>query len=225
MASDLTRISISDQQAESELELLQALLSDEAYPWSMDTDNAHQQYFEHLEAQWTQDLSDDETEAIAAKGQSFFQQLDQAWAAADAAQQSEATAPAAQSAEVNPSTALVSIQTVLTEKFQDRVPADLIHTLTQKAHALASQPISLAEQLVQSVQDALPEWGTEDLQVLARPYAFAMRGPETDKLEVALRSVRYAAWTELSGVEQARLSLAIARYTLSQMPTDASLNQ
>lgn len=218
MASDLTRISISEQQAETELELLQVLLSNQVYPWSEGKADAHQQYFDHIEAQWTQDLSEDETSAIAAKGQDFFQQLDQAWATADAPQQSTSAVAA------NP-TPLSSIQSILTEQFQDRVPTELIDTLTQKAQALASQPLSLAEQLVQSVQDILPEWGSEDLHVLARPYAFAMRGPETDKLEVALRSVRCAAWTELSGVEQARLSLAIARYTLSQMPTGASVNR
>ena len=218
MASDLTRISISKQQAETELELLQVLLSDDAYPWLVSPDDSsHHQYFDHLESQWTQDQSEDEMETIATKSQSFFQTLDQAWATADSSQ-AASTVPANAIADAP----LASIQAVLTEQFQNRVPADLIHTLTQKAQALACQPLSLADQLVQSVQDVLPEWGTEDLHVLARPYAFAMRGPENDKLEVALRSVRYAAWTELSGVEQARLSLAIARYTLSQMPSDAS---
>ena len=217
MASDLTRISISEQQAATELELLQVLLSDEAYPWHLESDDAQHQYFDPLESRWTQEVSADENTVIAEKGQLFFQQLDQAWADADA---SLATQPNAAS-----TSSLASIQAVLAEQFQDRVPAGLIDTLTQKAQQLASQPLSLAEQLVQSVQDVLPEWGTEDLQVLARPYAFAMRGPETDKLEVALRSVRYAAWTELSGVEQARLSLALARYTLSQMPTDTSVSR
>ncbi|MEM9213810.1 MAG: hypothetical protein AAGD25_05635 [Cyanobacteria bacterium P01_F01_bin.150] len=218
MASDLTRISISEQQAETELELLQVLLSDEAYPWSVDTDtdNAHQQYFNRLESQWNQDLAAAEVEAIATKGRVFFQHLDQAWGNADA-----------QLSQAGPTQlpALASIQAILTEKFQDRIPTNLIHALTHKAHELAAQPLSLAEQLVQSVQDILPEWGTEDLQVLARPYAYAMRGPETDKLEVALRSVRHATWAELSRVEQARLGLAIARYTFSQMPTDASVKQ
>lgn len=218
MASDLTRISISQQQAATELELLQVLLSDDAYPWTIEPENAHQQYFEQLESTWTQDLSEDDNAAIASTGQEFFQQLDQAWANADAALL-EKTQPVVSA---NP---IATIQSVLTEQFQDRVPADLIQTLTQKAQHFASQPLSLAEQLVQSVQDVLPEWGVEDLQVLARPYAFAMRGPETDKLEVALRSVRYAAWTELSGVEQARLSLAIARYTLSQMPSNTSVTR
>jgi hypothetical protein len=68
------------------------------------------------------------------------------------------------------------------------------------------------------VQDCLPSWGEEDLQVLARPFAYAMRGSETEMLEVALRSVRCAEWADLSSIEQARLSLALARYALDQMP-------
>ena len=218
MASDLTRISISEQQAATELELLQVLLSEDTYPWSLETDDAHHAYFDHLETSWTQGMSEEENTQIEEKGQLFFQQLEQAWADADAS--NTASAPTT----VIDDAPLASIQAILTEKFQERVPVTLIASLTQKAHQLASQPISLAEQLVQSVEDVLPDWGVEDLQVLARPYAFAMRGPETDKLEVALRSVRYAAWTELSGVEQARLSLAIARYTLSQMPSNPSVN-
>ena len=214
MASDLTRVSISAQQASTEFELLQVLLQDtEAYPWDPSkVDDS--EYLGAIEANWTEELSADEQAAIASNGQRFFQQLEQAWP------------DAAESSQVSPapslSDGLAAIQATLAEKFQDRVPSDLIQQLTQQAQELASQPLSLADKLVQCVQDTLPGWGQDDLHVLARPYAFAMRGPETDKLEVALRSVRYAAWTELSGVEQARLSLAIARYTLSQMPTNTS---
>lgn len=216
MASDLTRISISEQQAATELELLQALLSDDAYPWEMTTKDSHHDYLETIESEWTQQLSEDDNAAIAKNGQVFFEQLNQVWAAVDSADAQNAAETA---------TALNTLQGTLAQQFQDRVPADLIQALSEKASQLASQPISLAEQLVQSVQDILPEWGTEDLHVLARPYAFAMRGADTDTLEVALRSVRYAAWTELSGVEQARLSLAIARYTLSQMPDNPTVNR
>lgn len=216
MASDLTRISISEQQAATELELLQVLLSDDVYPWDMTTENGHQQYLETIESEWTQQLSEDDNAAIAKNGQAFFHQLNQAWADVESSDDQSTTIA---------ETSVNALQRVLFDNFQDRVPADLIQSLTEKASQLASQPISLAEQLVQSVQDILPEWGTEDLHVLARPYAFAMRGPDTDKLEVALRSVRYAAWTELSGVEQARLSLAIARYTLSQMPDNPTVNR
>lgn len=213
MASDLTRISLSQHQATTELEFLQSVLSEHSYPWLSTQDPSNTTYFETLETEWNQDSSEEEKSAIAATGEQFFQTLEHVWASADAATH----LPSADTSET-----LTAIQSTLIEQFQERIPVELIHSLTQAIHHVASQPLSLADQLVQSVQEILPEWGVEDLQVLARPYAFAMRGPETDKLEVALRSVRYAAWTELSGVEQARLSLAIARYTLSQMPSDTS---
>lgn len=211
MASDLTHISLSQNQAAIELEFLQAVLSDDTYPWLNAQDPSNTAYFDTLEEDWQSHASEEENSAIAAQEAQFFQRLEQVWANVDAA----TTQPSASSSD-----ALATIQSTLIEQFQERIPVEMIRSLTHTVHRAASQPLSLADQLVQSVQNILPEWGTEDLQVLARPYAFAMRGPESDKLEVALRSVRYAAWTELSGVEQARLSLAIARYTLSQMPSD-----
>jgi hypothetical protein len=63
--------------------------------------------------------------------------------------------------------------------------------------------------MVQCVQELLPEWGEDVLQVWARPLASAMRGSEA---EIA----RPVEWDELSESERARLSLAVARYALRQ---------
>ncbi|NEQ95394.1 MAG: hypothetical protein F6K30_01460 [Cyanothece sp. SIO2G6] len=202
MASDLTRVSVSTQRAALEFELLQLVLKDEVYPWSMDREN-DLEALTSLESNWAEALSDEENMAIATAGQQFFQQLDQAWQAADA----------------QPATpfSLATLQASLDDTLQHRIPADLLQQLTQKAQALATQPITLAEQLVQCVQEAFPHWDVEDLQVLARPYAFAMRSPNTQKLELVAKSVRTVAWSELSEIEQARLSLAIVHYTLAQL--------
>ncbi|MGF1495295.1 MAG: hypothetical protein ACFB8W_00510 [Elainellaceae cyanobacterium] len=205
MASDSTNPSPSSQEFMTRLDLLEHILDPEAYPWEPSAAEAND-YFLKMEAAWDSQAADEEEAAIAAHEAGFFAQLNQAW--------NEMT-PAAQAIqEVPPDPAL---QTALVEQLGDRIPGNLVNSILQKAQEVISANLSVADQLVQCVQSILPSWDADDLQVLARPYAFAMRSGEPATLEVALRSVRYAAWTELSGIERARLSLAIARYTLSQM--------
>ena len=74
--------------------------------------------------------------------------------------------------------------------------------------------MSLAEQLVECVRVVLPDLAREDLQVLARPYAFAMRGNSS---ESTLAGAENCQWTDLSDIERARVSLAIARYALAEL--------
>ncbi len=194
MASDHADIptTLNDSDALKQ-ELLAVLLSDEApYPWTNDSPNT-EAFFDRLEAEWTAAASPEELAMLEASGEQFFETLDQAW---DPPQ---------------------PLQAKLEEKFGDRIPSNFVQAIVQQAQTLAASSQPMANQLVECVQSILGDWDSEDLFVLARPYAYAMRGKESDSLEVALRSVRYAAWTELSGVEQARLSLAIARYTISQI--------
>jgi len=206
MASDLSRTS-SQQQAEVELEFLQTLLDDDAYPWS----NGDASVFESLadmEAALAEQLSEPERDAIATQGQQFFQTLQQQWTVIDNASTSN--------------TNLSSVQSTLMQTFRDRVPTDILETLAQKAMDVVQQPSTLAEQLVLCVQDCVPSLLPEDLQVLARPYAYAMRDPGTDKLDAANQAIRPVPWNELSPVEQARLSMAIAHYSLSQATNDTT---
>lgn len=198
MASDRTPISSSAYPGDLKHDLLHAILSDTTpYPWEPDTEAADA-FFARLDDVWLEDQSPEELEQIHAQGTTFFAQLDQLWGA-------EATS------------AMESIKVELVQHFGDRMPTPFLDSIVRQAQALITTQQPLADQLVQCVQGLLSSWATDDLMVLARPYAYAMRGNDSDSLEAALRSVRYAAWTELSGVEQARLSLAIARYTLSQL--------
>jgi hypothetical protein len=199
-------------QAEAELELLQVMLQDSlthpddsdtsfTYPWNPAAPEA-EAYFEALEqevikAGWS-------TDEFVEQGQILAGFFDQLWS----------DAPASTTQRVN------SACTNLLQQFAAQVPQQLLDTIVQRAQQVVSINLSLADQMVQCVQECLPNWAEEDLQVLARPFAYAMRGGETEMLEAALRSVRCAAWTELSGVEQARLSLAIARYAIAQMPNE-----
>lgn len=213
MTHNSSRPSMFPFQAQAELELLQIVLQDEplaypcqdqeslTYPWNPAAPEA-ESYFDALEqevmkAGWT-------AEELADQGQVLAGFLDQVWATV-------------------PTPALVSnpICARLLQQFATQVPQQLLDSIVHRAQQVVTTNLSLADQMVQCVQDCLPNWADDDLHVLARPFAYAMRGADTEMLEVALRSVRCAAWTELSGIEQARLSLAIARYAISQMPANS----
>lgn len=204
MASESTRPCFSPFQAQAELELLQLVLndSDTPYPWNPTDPNSYA-YFEQLEqevvaAGWLADELVPYTQALSS-------QIDQLWTTL------AAPVPAP------PAARLFNLD--LFQQFANRMPQNLLETIVRRAQqAVAAQGI-LADQLVMCVQEILPEWGEDDLHVLARPFAYAMRsGAETELLDGALQSVRCEEWAELSSIEQARLSLAIARYAIAQLP-------
>jgi hypothetical protein len=193
MTQDPQRPSVSAFQAQAEMELLRQILQEQAsYLWDPASFTAAS-YFADLEqevlnAGWT-------TEELTEQGQILSTHLEQVWA----------TVPAAE-----------GVAADLFQRFATQVPRRLLDGIAQRAQQVVSANLSLADQLVQCVQDILPSWDTDDLQVLARPFAYAMRGSETESLESVLKSVRCADWDNLSSIEQARLSLAVARYALSQ---------
>jgi hypothetical protein len=206
MTTDPTRPLPPSFQAQAELELLQLILQEHSfysnYPWNP-ADPEAESYFVDLEREVLATGWAEENFAIA--GRALATTLDQMWTTVlptVAVQES----------------ASYSISTELFQHVAAQVPQQLLERIIQQAKQVLSTNLSLAEQLVMCVKEVLPTWGEDDLQVLARPFAYAMRGAETEMLEAALRSVRCAAWTELSGIEQARLSLAIARYAIAQMP-------
>lgn len=200
MTSDSTHPLLSSFQAHAELSLLQLILHDSApYPWNPAEPGADA-YFAELEGElvsagWS-------AEAWGEAGETLAIALDQAWVRVSESGQSNSGA----------------VSHDLFQQFMTQVPHVFLEGIAQRARQVVAANLDLADQLVACVKDLLPEWGEEDLHVLARPFAYEMRGVDTEMLEVALRSVRCAAWTELSGIEQARLSLAIARYTIAQMP-------
>lgn len=114
-----------------------------------------------------------------------------------------------------------SLQTSLLQRFAEQIPHELLHRLVQVTtritQQVSSQSLSLADQLVYCVQELLPQWSEEDLQVLARPFAYAMRGGELEGMEVGSPIVGSACWSELSEIEQARTCFVIARYALSEI--------
>lgn len=127
---------------------------------------------------------------VSDRSQAFFQKLDQLW---------------------DP-----SLQVRLSRKFVT-VPQTVLAAIAQQAITLIHQSNQvadqLADQLVNCVQTVLPQWAAEDLYVFARPVAYAMRGDE-GALDLSQRD-----WQALSEVEQAKLTLAIAKYALQQVQT------
>jgi hypothetical protein len=101
-----------------------------------------------------------------------------------------------------------SLQTLLVRKFAT-VPQAILATIASQAERLAQTAASQADQLLQCAQQALPQWDLDDLSVMARPMAYAMRGEA--KAETIVKD-----WTELSEVDRAKLVLEIAHYALNQ---------
>lgn len=177
-------------QAEAELELVQALLQADAATYPWNPADPKAESY-FTQLEQEFDLTAWSEDEIAPRSQKLFAFVDQLWAPVS-----------------------------LTQKFAARIPQTLLNQIAQHAQRIVSSNLSLANQLVQCVQDVLPNWGEEDLQILARPLAYAMRGDETEAIETTLTAIRAVEWIELSEVEQARLSLAVARYALAQLDGD-----
>ncbi len=150
-----------------------------------------------------------------AESEEFFNELDQdfAWNLSDAEVSEKSKSFYASVEQLFSSS---SLQTSLAQKFAT-VPQAWLNAIAKQAQQVATNSANLADQLIQCVQEVLPQWADEDLQVLARPLAYAMRGDETNVVDSAVSKIRPVAWEELSETEQAKLSLAIARYAISKL--------
>lgn len=166
-----------------------------AYPWDVTAPDS-EQFFAQLERDslfigW-------ESNEINTRSNAFFSRLDTLWAT-------------------------TSLQVTLTQQFGVRMPQPLLNAIAHRAQQVVATSRSLSDQLVQCAQAALnnlSDLAEDDLHVLARPLAFSMRSVNSQSTtESTLQSVRMAAWEELSELEQARLSLAIASYALSSLET------
>jgi len=180
-------------QSQAESDLLDVLLDsgETAYPWNPERPEADA-YFAAAEADFS--ISDGlDSDDLARRSRTFFDRVERLWPA-------------------------VSLHQSLQDRFRDRIPEEILHRLSRAAadltRDLSAQSASLADRLVLCVRPILPQWDEEDLQVLARPMAHAMRGKENGGAESTLAKRQSVAWEDLSAVEQARGCLAIARYAL-----------
>ena len=177
-----------NSQTQAQMELLATIVqTDVAYPWNP-AQLESESYLTGLEEEFA--LSDSFSDSdIAQKSQVLFAQLEQVWLTA-------------------------ALQKSLREKFA-RVPQDFLARIAQSVQNATVKYQSLADQMVECVLDILPQWAEEDLQVLARPLAYAMREVDSEGAELVMATRR--PWAQLSEIEQARVSLAVARYAISEL--------
>jgi hypothetical protein len=179
---------VEDSFSQSEAELLEALLQPgDAYYPWNPADPSSQVYFAEMEQGF--ELEDWSDEEITMRSQALFASMDSCFPSA-------------------------SLKISLVDKFAARMPKAWLEVIANQAQQVISSNLSLADQLVHCVQELLPNWAEEDLLVFARPYAYAMRG-ETDAINSTL--MQSTDWTELSEMEQIRLSIAIARYAIAEL--------
>jgi hypothetical protein len=177
-----------DSQTQAQMELLATIIqTDVAYPWNP-AQLESESYLTALEQEFA--LSDSFSDSdIAQKSQVLFAQLEQVWLT-------------------------TALQKSLREKFA-RVPQDFLTRIAQSVQNATVKYQSLADQMVECVLDILPQWAEEDLQVLARPLAYAMREVDSEGAQLVMATRK--PWAQLSEIEQARVSLAVARYAISQL--------
>jgi hypothetical protein len=184
-----------DHQTIAEIDLLNAIShGDNIYPWEPAAQTT-EFYFDNLAtiSDLTASLSEQE---LNERSHQFFQQLEQTYT-------------------------LISVEQSVLTKFAPFAPENILKKLSSVASEVVSQVarvsgnLSLSDQLVHCVNEILPQWSLEDLEVLARPYAYAMRSSNNDMIQSTVQSLNDSSWENLSDLEQVRLSLAIALYAIN----------
>lgn len=186
-----------------DLELLEALLASEdaIYPWNP-ADVCSEAYFDDLEQQFNrQDFS---ASKLIENANNFYHNLDKIWG------QTVAETGNIRNNTVN------YLQKALSNAFSV-IPEFLLMEIAQKATVVLMVEKSASEKLVECVQTLLPNWDRDDLLVLARPFAYYMRSSEPDKLTSVIKDLENRDWSNLSEIEQAKISLAIANYALEYL--------
>ncbi|WP_016948943.1 hypothetical protein [Anabaena sp. PCC 7108] len=187
-----------------DLDLLEALLQpeDAAYPWNP-ADEESEAYFSQLEQQF--DCQDLLTEDLTTRAQNFYHHLDDLWSQVSHSQTDHDQKPSHR------------LQSALHTAFSSAVPLNWLNAIAQKALEVITLEKSASDKLVECVQALLPNWGTDDLLVLARPFSYAMRSHEQQNLVFVISNIENREWTSLSEIEQAKVSLAIADYAFKQI--------
>lgn len=191
-------------QSPVQLELLEALLvpSDETYPWNP-ADQEAEAYFHQLEQQF--ECDDLLGEDLTRRSLDFFHHLDNLWSQISDCGTDHDEQPSK------------SIKVSLQNAFAAVVPSSWLDAIAQKATEIITLEKSASEKLVECVQSLLPSWETDDLLVLARPFAYSMRSNKQQNLALVMSNIGNRDWQDLSEIEQAKVSLAIAHYTFKEL--------
>lgn len=191
-----------------DLELLETLLEpeDETYPWNI-YDQSSEAYFDSLEQHFDwQDLSG---MGLQSKSESFYENLDSLWCKFSSNENHH----------INSENTVHHLQEILKTTLTISVPTELINAIAKKAAEVFLLQKSTSEKLVECVQNLLPNLATDDLLVLARPFAYSMRSQESSVLTSMINNFENENrdWVSLSEIEQARLSLALTNYALQHL--------
>jgi hypothetical protein len=173
-----------------------------AYPWNPAAPEAEAFFAQSETASIFDGIEEDE---VSSRADRFFAKIDQLWATATP----------------------LSLQDALVQRFAARIPQNLLTAIAQRAQAVVSSSLAsadqLADQLVQCVQEVATTLAADDLIPLAHPLAVTRGGNLQDAIDATLSKVPQLAWEQLSSVQQARLSLAAARYALSELHSQDAL--
>ena len=187
-----------------DLEFIEALLEpeDAAYPWNL-ADESTDAYFHNLELQFgLPDFSDAE---LITSSENFYQNLDIIWD----------QVAVIENHNISKNT-VNYLQEVLHNAFSV-IPEVILTAIAQKAAEVSILEQSASDKLIECVQALLPSWEVDDLLVLARPFAYAMRSNKPQTLTSVIRDFEGRDWANLSEIEQAKITLAIADYALQYL--------
>jgi hypothetical protein len=160
--------------------------------------------------------------------EAYLQSLEQAWPE-DIVADYETIAPTLNKA-LDLTTNLTTVtaptlKTMVIDRFPG-IPQSIVdHILTQIKQS-GLELLTLSDQLLHCIQDLFPGWAIEDLQVLARPYAYAFRSssPSIPTTPMAERSSQGSPeaieWNKLSDLEQIRLCFQLSKVALEAKTED-----
>jgi hypothetical protein len=184
----------------AQLDLLEALFSSEntIYPWHP-ADPEAVIYFEEQDQLALEPLSQEE---IKTRSQHFYSELEQAW---------HKVTLNGKNSNNN-----FSNKRNWQSHFTTFVPQSWLEAIADQAQQVFLTQSPLAEKLVKCVRGLLPSLVEEDLLVLARPFASTTCSARQES-ENVMSQIQSLNWDNLSDIEQAKASLAIACYALAQM--------
>jgi hypothetical protein len=175
------------------LDLLESLSEAEgAYPWNP-ADPDSESYWQQLEDRC--DLEPLTAEVAGDGARVWMAKLERIWSPTPAVNET-----------------LEKLQALLRQKFGQSVPTVWLDAIASVAGGQDLDDRPLVDCSIACVARVMPQWALEDLQVLARPFAFAMRS-EAEPNE----GINSREWSELSEIEKARASMAIAVYAIEQL--------
>ncbi len=169
-----------------------------AYPWNPAVPETDEFFTESTTATIFDGIDDAE---ISQRSQALFAQFDGLWAAS-------------------------TLETTLVQRFAAYMPRHALQAIAYKAQTLANSAeqavvqasTTLVDQLVQCVREVVPGLADDDFCVLARPLAGAMRNSNGTNAALEEQIAQYSnrEWEQLSELQRAKLSLAIARVALEE---------